>query len=84
MVRRAGRRLSAPFSWWVGSLTPPQQAMPGPGRRLAPYVDGIALSLLAGALALGGWRLVLARRRRRLVDLARQPHSPERVLEGMR
>jgi copper transport protein len=84
VVRRAGRRLSAPLSWWVGSPTPPPQATPGPGRRLAPYVDGIALSLLAGALALGGWRLVLARRRRRLVDLAHEPHSPERVLEGMR
>ena len=84
VVRRAGKRLAVPLSWWVGSPLPPQQAAPAPGRRLAPYVDGIALSLLVGALALGGWRLVLARRRRRQVDLARQPHSPERVLEGMR
>ena len=84
VVRRAGTRLSAPLSWWVGSPLPPQQATPGPGRRLAPYVDGVALSLLAGALALGGWWLVLARRRRRLVGLAHEPHSPERVLEGMR
>ena len=84
VVRRAGTRLSAPLSWWVGSPLPPQQATPGPGRRLAPYVDGVALSLLAGALALGGWWLVLARRRRRLVGLVHEPHSPERVLEGMR
>ena len=84
VVRRAGTRLSAPFSWWVGSPLPPHQAAPASGRRLAPYVDGIALSLLVGALALGGWRLVLARRRRRLIDLTRQPHSPEHVLEGMR
>ena len=84
VVRRAGKRLAAPLSWWVGSPLPPQQAVAAPGRRLAPYVDGVALSLLAGALALGGWRLVLARRRRRLVGLDRQPHSPEQVLEGMR
>jgi copper transport protein len=84
VIRRAGKRLSAPLSWWVGSPLPPHQAAPASGRRLAPYVDGIALSLLAGVLAFAGWRLVLARRRRRLIDLARQPHSPERVLEGMR
>jgi copper transport protein len=83
VVRRGGKRLSAPLSWWVGSPLPPHQAAPASGRRLAPYVDGIALSLLAGALV-GGWRLVLARRRRRLIDLALRPHSPERVLEGMR
>jgi len=84
VVRRGGKRLSAPLSWWVGSPLPPHQAAPASGRRLGPYVDGIALSLLAGALVVGGWRLVLARRRRRLIDLALRPHSPERVLEGMR
>jgi len=69
----------------VGRVAAPAAAGGGGSRATAcPYVDGVALSLLAGALALGGWRLVLARRRRRLVGLDRQPHSPEQVLEGMR
>jgi copper transport protein len=84
VVRRAGKRLATPLSWWVSSPVPPQQqAGPAPGRRLAPYVDGIALSLLAGALALAAWRLLVVRRRQRPVDVV-HPAPPERVLEGMR
>jgi copper transport protein len=84
VLHRAGKRLAVPLSWWVG---PPVQA-PGvvaaPGRRLAPYVDGMALSLLAGALALVAARLVLARRRRRPVEVVHPAQTPERVLEEMR
>jgi hypothetical protein len=83
VVRRAGKRQAVPLSWWVSSPLPPHQAAPASGRRLAPYVDAMALSLLAGALVLAGWRLLLARRRRRPVDTV-DPAPPERVLEGMR
>jgi copper transport protein len=83
VVQRGGKRLAVPLSWWVGSAPSPRPAEPAAGRRLAPYVDGIALSLLlAGALAVGARWLLAVRRRRRPVDVA-QPTRPERVLEGM-
>jgi len=84
VVRRAGKRLTVPVSWWVGSQVPAQRVVPASGRRLAPYVNVMALSLLAGALALGAGRLVLAKRRRRRADAVQPTQSAERVLEGIR
>jgi copper transport protein len=84
VLRRAGVRLAVPLSWWVGPPVPAQRLVPAPGRRLAPWVDGMALSLLAGALALGAWRLVLARRRRYVLDVVHPTQPLERVPEGMR
>jgi copper transport protein len=93
VIRRSGKRLAVPFSWWVGPpVEPPSAARPTSpdrGRRLAPYVDGIAVSLLVGALGVGAGWLVLARRRRRRpppVIPAAVPAQkpPERVLKGVR
>jgi len=86
VVRRAGKRLAVPVSWWVGQVgqVPAQQVTAPSGRRLAPFVDGLALSLLAGALVLGAGWLVLVRRRRRRPDAVPATRSAERVLEVMR
>ena len=84
VVRRAGGRLAVPLSWWVGPPVPAQRLVPAPGRRLEPYVDGLALSLLSAALALGAWRFVLARRRRYVLDVVHPTQPHERVPEGMR
>jgi copper transport protein len=76
VIRRAGKRLAVPLAWWVGppvTTTPPG---PAPGRRLAPYVDGIALSLLGVALAVAARWLVATRRRGRLA-VVRPSRPPE-------
>jgi copper transport protein len=63
VVRRAGQRLAVPVPWWVGPPVPARQAVAPEGRRLAPYVNVMALSLLAGGLALGvAWLLREGRR----------------------
>jgi copper transport protein len=84
VLHRAGKRLAVPLSWWVGPPAPAPGVAAAPGRRLAPYVDGMALSLLAAALAATVARLVLARRRRRAAQAVRPAETPERVLEEMR
>jgi copper transport protein len=84
VVRRDGKRLAAPVSWWVGSQGPAQRVVAAPaGRRLAPYLNGMALSLLAGAFALGAGRLLVTRRRRRHAA-ATATRRPERLLEVVR
>jgi copper transport protein len=84
VLHRAGKRLAVPLSWWVGPPAPAPGVAAAPGRRLAPYVDGMALSLLAAALAAAVARLVLARGRRRAAQAVRPAETPERVLEEMR
>jgi copper transport protein len=84
VVRRDGKRLAAPVSWWVGSQGPAQRVVTAPaGRRLAPYLNGMALSLLAGAFALGAGRLLVTRRRRHHAA-ATATRRPERLLEVVR
>jgi copper transport protein len=85
VLRRAGERIAVPLSWQVEPAAPVPLATRAGGRRLAPYVDGAALALLAGAAALGAARLLVARRRRRRASAEVHPTKPaERVLEGMR
>lgn len=85
VLRRAGERIAVPLSWQVEPAAPVPLATRAGGRRLAPYVDGVALALLAGAAALGAARLLVARRRRRRASVEVHPTQPaERVLEGMR
>src|SRR6266508_2096730 len=85
VLRRAGERIAVPLSWQVEPAAPVPLATRAGGRRLAPYVDGVALALLAGAAALGAARLLVARRRRRRASAEVHPTQPaERVLEGMR
>jgi copper transport protein len=81
VVRRAGKRLAVPISWWVGPPVQAQRVPAAPGRRLAPYVDGLALVLLAGALAVAAGRLAGARRRRRVVDVVHPSQPPEQVVD---
>jgi len=86
VVRRGGNRLAVPLSSWVAPPVPPGSAAPAPpapGRRLAPWVDGLALSLTAGAALGAGWLLQTWRRRRR-VDLVQPTRARERALEGTR
>jgi copper transport protein len=83
VVRRGGKRLAVPLSSWVGPPVPPGPAEPAPGRRLAPWVDGLALSLTVGAALGAGWLLQTWRRRRR-VDLVQPTRARERALEGTR
>jgi copper transport protein len=73
-VQRGSQRLAVPLSWWVGPPASAQRVAVAPGRHLAPYADVIALSLLAGALALA-WRQVVRTRRRRAASAARTPRS---------
>jgi copper transport protein len=85
VLRRAGERIAVPLSWQVEPAAPVPLATRAGGRRLAPYVDGVALALLAGAAPLGAARLLVARRRRRRASAEVRPTQPaERVLEGMR
>lgn len=63
VVRRAGKRLAVPVPWSVGPAVLARQAVAPEGRRLAPYVNVMALSLLAGGLALAvAWLLREGRR----------------------
>src|SRR6266511_3483662 len=84
VLRRAGERIAVPLSWQVEPAAPVPLATRAGGRRLAPYVDGVALALLAGAAALGAARLLVARRRRRRASVEVHPTQPaERVLAGV-
>jgi hypothetical protein len=47
MAQRAGRDLTVPVSWDVRAPSPARAAVPS-GRPLAPYVDGLAVLLVAG------------------------------------
>jgi copper transport protein len=81
-VHRAGTRLAVPLAWEVDPPATAQPVLSPPGRRLAPYVNALALALLAGTLAFAAGRL---RRTRRRTAAAVHPTQPaERVLEGMR
>jgi copper transport protein len=85
VVRRAGERVAAPLSWEVEPAKPAAPPAPPAGRRLAPIVDGVALSLLGGAAVIGAAWLLLSRRRRRQASRMVNPTQPaERVLESMR
>jgi copper transport protein len=64
VVHRAGTRLAVGVGW---SVTPQAAAQrpPDPRRRLAPIVNGMAMTLLGMGLATGVWWFATARSRRR-------------------
>jgi len=84
VLHRAGQRVAVPVSWQLGP--PPslqqQQAGSAPRRRLAPYVDGLALVLVVAAAIAGagyGLRRRSARRSRPVADVVGPPRQAERV-----
>jgi hypothetical protein len=50
VLHRAGQRLTVPIPW---QLNPPPSEQAGGAHRLAPYVNGLALSLIAAATLAG-------------------------------
>jgi copper transport protein len=67
VVRRAGERLTVTMSWRVSPGAVPQ-TVAGQERRLAPYVNGVALCVLVLALSACVQRIMVRRRRRRQLD----------------
>lgn len=80
VVQRDGKRLTVPVPWQVDAESVPAPP-PQPVYRLAPYLNGLALCLLALALA-GVWWRIRTRRRQR-VDVA-PPEPAEKILEDVR
>ena len=85
VFHRAGQRLTVPLFWQLGPSLEQQQAGGGRSHRLAPYVDGMALLLIAAAALAGaghGLRRRSARQRQQEADVLGPATGADRIPES--